>query len=67
MIDGISYSEAQARVASDANRRLAGEILGGVGLAATATGAWLLWRAYPGDAHVTVAPTPSSLQLLVRF
>lgn len=67
LIDGISYSEAQARVSANDNRRLAGEMLGGVGVLATATGAWLLWRAYPGDAHVTVAPTPSSLQLLVRF
>ena len=67
-IESVSHQEAVDRTNSIANRWVAAGVLGGVGVATTATGAWLLWRAYNGQqTGASVYPTPDGLTIVGRF
>ena len=67
-ITQISYSEAVARDKSIGDQRVTAALVGGVGLAATATGGWLLWRAYRSEpSKVSVLPLGDRVVVTIRF
>lgn len=67
-ITQISYSEAVARDKSISEQRRTAAIVGGLGVAATATGTWLLWRAYRDEpSKVSVLPLGNGVMVSLRF
>jgi len=67
-ITGISYSEAVARDKDIESQRTTAWVLGGVGVAAAATGGWLLWRAYRTEpAKVSVLPLGDGVVVTLKF
>lgn len=67
LVEGVSYSAATQRNAEIFNRSIWAGVLGGVGVAAAATGGWQLWHSPAGGARAVVVPAPMGASLAVRF
>ena len=70
LIEGQSHSDAQAAADKIANRRVAGGIIAGIGLAGAGVGTWLVWNAYPSarkTASWMVVPGVGAADVVVRF
>ena len=69
LVETISYPDAKAESDAIDRKRLVAGVVGGLGLAATGAGAWLLWRAYRDEAPpaVTVLPTGPGWVATLQF
>ena len=67
LVERVSYSAATQRNSAIFTRSIWAGVLGGVGVAAAATGGWQLWHSPSSGAKAALVPVPGGASLAVRF